>query len=441
MFNSVEALQILKKVDRNIPFILVTGTVSDHYAVQAMRLGAFDYILKDRLQRLPAAILGAMERVRMEQLHQEIRGRIIESEKQYFDLIQHLPAAIYTCDIQGRVLLYNNAAFELWGRGPTTSKEAWCGSTIMLNKYGNEICPAASPMARAVAEGRSIFGEEMIVVRPDGSRRHVLSHPSPNFNSAGDIIGGTNMLIDITDRKKTEVEMLMLVDNLRARNKELAQFGHIVSHHLRAPIARILGLASIFNNNPEEDAFIMKKVREATVELDEVVKDINLVVSARTPEQEKYEYVDFESKLRVVSKVLDNEIKESEALISFNFSACEGMVTIPSTLYSIFNTLLSNAIKFRVSSRCLQIHVKSERADGLVRISVEDNGRGIDLQKHSADLFTMYKRFHKDEVSGKGIGLHLLKIKVDALGGNIEVRSVVNQGTEVLIYLPETHEN
>lgn len=439
-FNSIEAMHILRNSGLNIPFILVTGTVSDEFAFQAMKQGATDYILKDRLQRLPTAIFTALEKLRMEKEQQEIQNKIKESEKQYFDLIQHLPAAVYTCDIQGRILLYNKAALELWGRNPQTSRETWCGSTVMLDKEGNVINPSASPMARAIAEGRSIFGEEIIIGRPDGTRSYVLSHPSPNFNSTGEIVGGTNMLVDITDRKNAEVEMLTLVNNLQFRNKELAQFAHMISHHLRAPIARILGLASIFNNNPEEDGFILEKIREATAELDEVVKDINLVVSVRNPETEKYEYVDFNAKLNLITKVLEKEIRDSGAQITTDFHGCEGIVTIQSYLYSIITNLLLNAIKFRSPVNPLEIHMQTSVVENLVCFSIKDNGTGIDLEKNRKHLFTIYRRFHKGSIPGKGVGLHLVKAQVEALGGKVEVESDIDKGAEFKIYFPVSYE-
>ena len=440
-FNSLEAMTILKNSGLSIPFILVTGTVSEEFAFQAIKQGASDYILKDRLQRLPTAILSALDKVQMEKAQKEIKNKIIESEKQYFDLIQHLPAAVYTCDIQGRILLYNEAAYELWGRNPLASKGIWCGSARMMDKQGNIIEPSNSPMARAVEEGRSLFEEEIIIERQDGTRRYVLTHPSPNFNSAGEIIGGTNMLVDITDRKNAELEMLKLVDNLQSRNKELAQFAYMISHHLRAPIARILGLASIFNNNTEEDAFILEKIRESSVELDEVVNDIALVVSARNPEKEKYEYVDFGTKVNLITKVLEKEIKENDARITSDFHGCSGIFTIQSYLYSILCNLLSNAIKFRLAGVPLEIYLKTELVENFVCFSVRDNGRGIDLEKDGKHLFAFYKRFHKDPIPGKGVGLHLVNAHVEALGGRVEVDSKINEGSEFKIYFPISNEH
>lgn len=436
-FNSLEAMDILKRSGLNIPFILVTGTVSDEFASVASKKGAVDYVLKDRLQRLPSAILGALEIFRLEREQLEIQRKIKESEKQYFDLIQQLPAAVYTCDVQGRILLYNKAAAELWGRDPEIGKEAWHGAAKIYDREGRPISREASPMFRAIQEGRNIYGEEIIIERPDGTRRDVIPHPSPKFNSAGEIIGGMNMLIDITDRKKAELETLRLVDSLQFRNKELGQFAYMISHHLRAPIARILGLASVFDNDPTENKFIVEKITDATIELDEVVKDINNVISARNPENENMEYVQFQTKLNLITRVLEKEINESGAQITTDFHEVNGTITIRSYLYSIISNLLSNAIKFRLPERPLRIHLKTTLDANFICLSIKDNGMGINMVKNAKNIFGIYKRFHGDSIPGKGVGLHLVKTHVESLGGRVELKSKVGEGTEFRIYLPK----
>jgi PAS domain S-box-containing protein len=438
-FNSLMAMAILKKTGLKIPFILVTGAVSDDFAFQTIKQGAADYILKDRLQRLPAAIFNSLEKLRMETMQEEIKSRMVESEKQFFDLLQHLPAAVYTCDVQGRILLYNKAAKELWGRNPKTSRDTWCGATLIMDKNGNVLDPSSSPMARAIAAGRSIFGEELIIERHDGTRRYVLAHPSPNFNSAGDIIGGTNMLVDITERKNSEVNTDMLVKHLQMRNKQMEQFAYMISHHLRAPIARILGLASIFNNNPEEDGFIIEKIKESTIELDQVVQDINVVLTARDPGEEKYEYVDFGAQVNNITKVLEEPIRETNAQITTDFQQYDGITTIQSYLSSIINNLLSNAIKFRLPGTQPRIHLQTFVAENFVCLSIADNGRGIDLEKNAKHIFTIYKKFHNDLIPGKGVGLYLVKAQAEALGGRVEAVSKINEGSEFRVYLPVLH--
>lgn len=137
-----------------------------------------------------------------ERLEQEAALRL--SEARYRDLIQAIPAAIYTCDAAGRVTLYNEAAVELWGMEPTLDRTQWCGSWKMFRPDGTPLPLDEAPMAITLREGRAARSEEIVIERPDGIRRHVLPHPQPMFDSAGAVVGAVNMLVDMTDRKQAE---------------------------------------------------------------------------------------------------------------------------------------------------------------------------------------------------------------------------------------------
>ena len=119
-------------------------------------------------------------------------------------LIQALPAAIYTCDANGYILTYNKAAAALWGREPEPGKDAWCGAPKIYTIHGKALPLDQSPMAIAIKEGREIQDARIIIERPDGTKRIVMPHPKPFFNAAGKVTGAVNMLVDITDNKTIE---------------------------------------------------------------------------------------------------------------------------------------------------------------------------------------------------------------------------------------------
>lgn len=127
-----------------------------------------------------------------------------KSEYRHNQLVQGLPAAIYTCDAQGYVKFYNEAAVTLWGREPEIGKDLWCGSWRIYNPDGTPLSLDLCPMARALKEKRAVWGEEIIIERPDGVRRHVLPHPKPIFDGSGILVEAVNMLVDITDYKSAE---------------------------------------------------------------------------------------------------------------------------------------------------------------------------------------------------------------------------------------------
>ena len=132
------------------------------------------------------------------------------SEARYRELIQALPAAVYTTDERGRITLYNQAAVTLWGRDPEVGKDLWCEPWKIFRPDGTPLPLDECPMAVTLREGRAIRGEEIVIERPDGTRRHVLPHPEPMRNVQGVVIGTINMLVDITDRKQAERAMVHL---------------------------------------------------------------------------------------------------------------------------------------------------------------------------------------------------------------------------------------
>lgn len=102
---------------------------------------------------------------------------------------------------------------------------------------------------------------------------------------------------------------------------------------------------------------------------------------------------------------------------------------------SIFYNLISNAIKYRSSDRTPVINISAKKAGDIIKIAVSDNRMGIDLDKNKKLLFGLYQHFNVD-VAGKGLGLHMTKNHVEALGGNISVESEVGKGTSFMVILP-----
>ena len=672
-FNSLEAMDELRSSEKKIPFILVTGAVSEDFAAIAIKKGADDYILKDRLQRLPNALLGALKKHEVEQKQQfdaqqlkniseysedvicsvdregrfiyvskasekiwgykpeeligisfynlvysedieptqEIARQIIngtsvntfenryirkngtivpliwsskweekeqtmfaiakdatehllarkkveESQRQYVHLVENLPTATYTCDSEGHIILYNNACVELWGRHPDKENDLWSGAWKIYDREGALITAAEYPIAKAIKEGRDIHGEEIIIERPDGTKRNVIPYPSPQFDDAGNVKGAINLVVDITDRKKIEeennklalianltvnavvvtdpegritwvnngferiseysmeevigqkpgdllqgkytdqttvqhmrdcrkkgegfrVEILnytksgreywldievmplknthqkltgfmaiqqdiserknsekeskKLIDRLQSINNDLRQFSYIVSHNLRAPIARILGLANLFNLDPKDNKVIVNNMAEEAKNLDMVVKDINQIISAHDTNEEKRDEVIFDWELRQTLNLLRDEIEESNAKIHSDFSQISKIFSIKAYIQSIFYNLISNAIKFRSKNTTPLINIRSFADNDYIYVSIEDNGLGIDLQSQRQNIFGLYQRFHGPSYPGRGIGLNLVRAQAEALNGSIKIESAPGRGSKFILRL------
>jgi PAS domain S-box-containing protein len=132
---------------------------------------------------------------------EQSRREALERERRYRELVQALPAAVYTTDAEGRIELFNEAAAELWGRRPDRERDRWCGSYRIYQPDGTPLPLESCPMADALRGRPPVQNAELVIERPDGSRRDVLVNPRPIVDADGRIVGAVNMILDITDRK------------------------------------------------------------------------------------------------------------------------------------------------------------------------------------------------------------------------------------------------
>ena len=142
-----------------------------------------------------------------------------ERERRFRELLDALPAAIYTTDAAGRLTYYNEAAVELWGHRPMLGSSEWCGSWKLFWPDGTPMPHDACPMAIALKEDRAVRGLEAACERPDGTRVPFIPYPTPLHDESGKLIGAVNMLVDITERKRTEEQQALLVRELHHRVK------------------------------------------------------------------------------------------------------------------------------------------------------------------------------------------------------------------------------
>ncbi len=159
-------------------------------------------------------ILLSIEDITEKKRAQEILNKSSEHLQQ---LVKELPAGVYSCDPQGRINFYNNAAAKLWGREPEIGKEQWCGSWKIFKPDGSPVPLESCPMAIAIKEGRAIKGEELIIERFDGGRSNVLVYPQPEFSLSGELTGAINMVFDITD----QVKAIKLIEESEKRYRNL----------------------------------------------------------------------------------------------------------------------------------------------------------------------------------------------------------------------------
>jgi signal transduction histidine kinase len=234
------------------------------------------------------------------------------------------------------------------------------------------------------------------------------------------------------DLKRTNLELI-------EQNNRLEQFAFIISHNLRAPLARLIGLSNIldFAKDETEATEIVRLIVKSTHDLDQIIKDLTLILGIQKTSSLVIGQIRLDDMLYKILNTLEEEIKETQASVKFDFTGVESLTSLNLYVESILYNLVSNAIKYRHPDRLPRIAIQSKLVNGYVQIDVSDNGIGIDMAKHRDYLFSLYKRFHF-HVEGKGMGLYLVKTQVEALGGRIEIESKVNEGTTFSIFLRES---
>jgi PAS domain S-box-containing protein len=144
----------------------------------------------------------------------------VSREKQFRELLQALPAAIYTTDAEGRITFFNRACIEFAGRTPKLG-EMWCVTWKLFWPDGTPLAHEDCPMAIAIKENRPVRDVEAIAERPDGSRICFAPYPTPLRDANGALIGAVNMLVDITTRKQAEERMMLLTQEVDHRSNNL----------------------------------------------------------------------------------------------------------------------------------------------------------------------------------------------------------------------------
>ena len=143
------------------------------------------------------------------------------------ELLDALPAAIYTTDAAGRITSFNQAAVEFSGRTPEIGSDQWCVTWRLYWPDGRPMAHGECPMAIALKEDRPIRGGEAIAERPDGTRVPFMAYPTPLHDASGRLVGAINMLVDLTPTKEADEALSrlneMLEQRVEERTRELTQ--------------------------------------------------------------------------------------------------------------------------------------------------------------------------------------------------------------------------
>jgi PAS domain S-box-containing protein len=280
--------------------------------------------------------------------------------------------------------------------------------------------------------------KEWVLERKDGSFFPAQLTITEIVNDDGELNGYLGIVSDISELKRRENELKHLLEINKEQNERLLNFAHIVSHNLKGHASNFAMILSLLETekDPDEVLQFVKMLRTASNNLDDTVKNLTQVVESSTKPRESLKPVKIEEMLEKAMGSLSAKINSTEAKITIETASDAEVIAIPAYVESIFHNLLSNAIKYHSPNRVPRIRIKVSATKEYRVISVEDNGRGLDLDKHGGSLFGMYNTFHGNK-DARGIGLFITKNQIEAMGGSIEVESEPDKGSVFRVYLPK----
>ena len=210
----------------------------------------------------------------------------------------------------------------------------------------------------------------------------------------------------------------------------------MVGRTIGGAVASLIGLVNLIdqNNFTESDSQIYPHIKSTLSQLDNIIRDLSKIIDIRNDIFQIRQKIELPVELSEIALLFKNEIETHHIIIKANFSECPEIYSVKPLIHSILYNIISNAIKYKSPERQPVIEIVSKVSGDSYVIEIKDNGLGIDLVTHKENLFKLYKRFHY-HTEGKGLGLYLVKLQAETLGGRVEVESEINKETLFRIYL------
>jgi len=280
-------------------------------------------------------------------------------------------------------------------------------------------------------------------------QNHEITTQSDNLKEANDALFEAKGIIEtqkqlLEDQNKNlEGQVLEKTKDLSRVNEELIvsfnemrQFSHTLSHNLKSPVATFKGLLSLIEVNDlnESNKELLKYLNQSVDQMQMVFSDLNEMLELRNKLYTSTDHVNIQQQIDSLHNHFYPELRRNN--ISFN-CICDGEKSIETNekrLNGILFQLISNSIKFRSNKRKPEIILSLNGNDAYHSIKIRDNGLGIDLDRYGNKLFYPYQKFH-DGVAGKGLGLYLVKLQAESLGGKVQVSSKLDEFTEIEVLI------
>ncbi|MDD1744349.1 MAG: ATP-binding protein, partial [Candidatus Methanoperedens sp.] len=386
-FTGLEALSIATKEAPDVPFILITGALGEERAVEILKSGATDYVLKDHLSRLPHAVLRALQEADEKEARKRAEKLLSASEAILRNIIEKNADGIIVVSHVGVVRFVNPAAETLFGRN---------AKKLLGHPFGFPIVAGEITELDFLRNGGEIRTLEMNVVETtwEGENAYLAS------------------LRDVTEHKRilTELEQTRQ-EQLRLKDEFLSH----VSHELRSPLTAIHQFITILLDglagdlNPEQREY-MEIALKNVYQLQTMIGDLVEITRAETGK------LTIEPQCFSIAGVVDEtcgNLKKSAAAKSIVLSAdlqkdIPFVYADPVRIKQVFCNLIDNGIKFTPGNGVMTVRARiSEQDPNFLCCSVADTGCGISIEDQEKIFDRLYQAKQSISQSRKGLGLGL----------------------------------
>ncbi len=436
-FDGLSALKIAIKRNPDIPFILVSGTIGEELAVQAMKQGASDYLMKGNLKRLIPAIERELKDAQIRVQRKKTKAALKESEIRFRVLAESAPVGIFTTDNKGMTNYVNPRWTEI--------------SKLSFNEaMGNGWLKAVHPEDRdklnsnweQTALEHSSSKAEYRFVHPDGNVAWVIGNAVTQQDKNGNVLGYIGTITDISERKKMEAALIIEKEKAEESDRLKTAFLQNISHEIRTPLNSIVGFSRIIADadlSPEACENYATIIENSSNQLMSIIADIIQIATIEAGQEKIQEN---EINVNEVCTLIYDQFSADARIQNISFICNPGLEEVAayvmsdgSKLAQVLNNLIRNALKFTKNGT---VSFGYQLIGSDLQFCIEDTGIGIAPEMQTE----IFKRFRQVEISptrnfgGSGLGLAISKSNVELLGGRIWVESEIEKGAKFFFTIP-----
>ncbi|QMS87862.1 response regulator [Nostoc edaphicum CCNP1411] len=442
-FDGISALEIARNRCSEIPFIFVSAVLGEELAIEALKNGATDYVLKQRLGRLVPSVQRALREAKERRERKQVEESLQKSEARYRRIVDTSYEGIWMIDSQTQTEYVNQRLSQMLGY----AAEEMLGRSIFDFMDQADDIAVEEKLEWLKGEGRDL--KEGRLRCKDGSYIWTLISARAILNKQSEFLGAIAMLTDITDRKRTESErdrLLQLEQIARAEaeaaNRIKDEFLAVLSHELRSPLNPILGWAKLLQMRKFDEILLQKGLEtiernaKLQAQLIEDLLDVSRILQGKL--NLNMIPVDLVSTIEAAMETVRLAAEAKTIQIETMLDPTVGKVLGDSArLQQVFWNLLSNAVKFTGTGG--KVNVRLECIDAQAQITVSDTGKGIhpDFLPHVFDYFCQGDSTTTRKFGGLGLGLAIARHLIEMHGGTIWVESLgEDQGASFTVRFP-----